>query len=105
MLNTERVVPVVIFLRDGAVPDRLELGGDRHIYLSFRYLACHLPRLDWQAYRDSQNLTARLNLPNMHCAPAQRIDWSASSAPYRSKFASASIRRMKSVCWSGQSGF
>ena len=74
MLSTERVVPVVIFLRDGAVPDRLELGGDRHTYLSFRYLACHLPRLDWQQYRDSQNLTARLNLPNMYYAPAQRID-------------------------------
>jgi cob(I)alamin adenosyltransferase len=74
MLNTERVVPVVTFLRGGAVPDRLELGGDRHTYLSFRYLACHLPRLDWQQYRDSQNLTARLNLPNMHYAPAQWID-------------------------------
>ena len=74
LFNTDRVVPVVIFLRDGKIAEQLHLGGDRHTYLSFRYLACHLPRLDWQAYRDSQNLTARLNLPNMHYAPERRVE-------------------------------
>jgi hypothetical protein len=65
MFQTERVVPVVIFLRRGERPERLRLGSDRHRYLDFRYLACVLKDLDWQDYRDSDNLVARLNLPNM----------------------------------------
>jgi hypothetical protein len=32
LLDTERVVPVVIFLRGAeGVPERLRLGGDRHV--------------------------------------------------------------------------
>jgi hypothetical protein len=33
-LDTERVVPVVIFLRRGERPGELILGGDRHHYLA-----------------------------------------------------------------------
>ena len=65
LCETERVVPVVIFLDGGDTPARLTLGGDRHTYLDFRYLACRLAELPWQDYRDSDNLVARLNLPNM----------------------------------------
>ncbi len=65
LCETDRVVPVVVFLDGGSAPDRLELGGDHHVYLVFRYLACHLRRLPYRQYRDSDNLVARLNLPNM----------------------------------------
>jgi len=65
LCDTDRVVPVVVFLDHGAAPESVTLGGDRQTYLHFRYLACRLPRLPWRAYRDSDNLVARLNLPNM----------------------------------------
>lgn len=45
LFETDRIVPVVIFLRPGARPDRLQLGGDRHAHLDFRYLSCELHRL------------------------------------------------------------
>ena len=64
LCETDRVVPVVIFLDGGDAPERLMLGGD-HVYLDFRYLSCHLRRLPYHRYRDSDNLVARLNLPNM----------------------------------------
>jgi hypothetical protein len=73
LFETERVVPVVIFLRDGQRPAQLSLGGDRHRYLHFHYLACSLYDLDWQAYRDSDNLVARLNLPNMRHQRNERV--------------------------------
>jgi hypothetical protein len=50
------------------------LDGDRHRYLSFRYLACVLKRLNWRDWRDSDNIVARLNLPNMHYARSERVD-------------------------------
>jgi len=33
LFSTERVVPVVIFLRRGQAQRRLELGGEHHCYL------------------------------------------------------------------------
>jgi hypothetical protein len=76
LFATERVVPVVIFLRSAsvAIPRALVLGGDRHQYLRFRYLACHLAELPYERWRDSDNIVARLNLPNMRYAPECRID-------------------------------
>jgi len=65
LMDTERVVPVVIFLNPGTRKDSLRLGGDRHSYLEFRYLACDLKRLSANDYKDSDNIVARLNLPNM----------------------------------------
>ena len=65
--ETQRVVPVVVFLRGTAAPRDLVLGGDRHRYLTFDYIACELTSLRADAYRDSNNLVARLNLPNMAC--------------------------------------
>jgi hypothetical protein len=73
LLQTERIVPVVIFLRAGEHPADLVLGGDRCQYLAFRYLACHLYDLNWQDWRNSDNLVARLNLPNMRYADAERV--------------------------------
>jgi len=37
LLETDRVVPVVIFLRGEANRRELALGGERHTYLSFRF--------------------------------------------------------------------
>jgi len=75
LCGTDRIVPVVIFLDDGEVAEELCLGGDRHRYLEFRYLACRLARLAYQDYRDSDNLVARLNLPNMRWqSQAEKLD-------------------------------
>lgn len=73
LLDTDRIVPVVIFLRPGTRPDRLHLGGDRHNYLDFRYLVCELHRLSATDHLDSDNLVVRLNLPNMAHAQADRL--------------------------------
>ena len=71
---TDRVVPVVIFLHPGRFPDRLTLGGDRHRYLEFRYLACALFQREASAYFESRHIVARLNLPNMAYDPPQKVD-------------------------------
>ncbi|EAR23487.1 DUF4351 domain-containing protein [Nitrococcus mobilis] len=71
LLDLTRVVPVVIFLRGTGAPRALALGGDRHEYLRFRYLACELASLPAEPYLHSDNLVARLNLPNM-AYPAAR---------------------------------
>lgn len=73
LMKTERVVPVVIFLEKGARPSRLTLGGDRHIYLDFNYLACDLKQLSAEDYKDSDNIVARLNLPNMQHPRQNRL--------------------------------
>ena len=73
MLDTERVVPVVLFLRPGTRPHQLRLGGDRHTYLEFRYIACDLYALPALEYQDSDNLVVRLALPTMHYPPEQRL--------------------------------
>jgi hypothetical protein len=74
LFKTDRVVPVAIFLRQGQRPEELILGGDRHRYLAFRYLACALADLPWQDWRDSDNIVARLNLPNMrYDHPNERV--------------------------------
>jgi len=71
-METDRVVPVVIFLRQAQnAPRRLCLSGDQDTYLDFRYLSCSLGELSYEQRRDSNNLVARLNLPNMQY-PAQR---------------------------------
>ncbi len=73
LMETERVIPVVIFLNAGTRPDHLRLGGDRHPYLEFRYLACDLKRLAASDYKDSSNIVARLNLPNMRHPKQERL--------------------------------
>jgi len=74
LLKTDRVVPVVVFLRGGCGRAELVLGGERHTYLSFRYLGCALAELPFERYCDSDNIVERLNLPNMRYAREQRIE-------------------------------
>ena len=73
LLQTRRVVPVVIFLRGGPSERTFELGGDHETYLRFRFLCVELSRLPYRQYQDSDNLVVRLNLPNMHYEPAERV--------------------------------
>lgn len=74
LLETDRVVPVVIFLRGQANRRELILGGERHAYLRFRFLSCELATIAYEHFRDSDNLVARLNLPNMRYAPQHKVD-------------------------------
>jgi len=75
LVGTDRVVPVVIFLgRSSTAPQELHLGGQRHRYLSFRYLACSLAELSAGQYFETDNLVARLNLPNMAHRPEERVE-------------------------------
>jgi len=74
LLDTRRVVPVVIFLHQGAFPERLRLGGDAGTYLDFRFLAYALPRVPAREHFDSPNLVARLNLPNMAYGPDEKLE-------------------------------
>lgn len=75
LFSTSRVVPVVIFLSAAdSQPRRLTLGGEKHTYLEFHYLRCVLPELQSEHYWHSDNLVARLNLPNMTWSEDQKIE-------------------------------
>ncbi len=74
LLATVRVVPIVIFLRQGRFATELRLGGDTQSYLDFRYLAYPVFQANARDHYDSPNLVARLNLPNMAHAPADRVE-------------------------------
>ena len=75
LYRTTRVVPVVIFLRTGRhIPQSLTLGSEHHAYLRFDYLACVLADTPAERWMDSDNLVARLNLPNMRWPPERRIE-------------------------------
>lgn len=73
LMETDRVIPVVIFLNPGTPKTSLQLGGDRPSYLEFRYLSCDLKRLSANDYKDSNNIIARLNLPNMYYPKNERL--------------------------------
>jgi len=75
LMQTTRVVPVVIFLRSSPnIPKELHLGGDGLPFLSLRYIACVLPDIPVEAYKDSQNIVARITLPTMRYARQHVID-------------------------------
>jgi hypothetical protein len=74
LYQTERVVPVVIFLHPGGFRETLSLGSDTRAYLQFSYLAWPLFGLRARDYFDSPNLVARLNLPNMQYAPEEKVE-------------------------------
>lgn len=66
LLSTDRVVPVVIFLKSVRSRDpSLVLGNEYFRYLQFRYIRAVLPEMPAEHYLESPNLVARLNLPNM----------------------------------------
>jgi hypothetical protein len=73
LMETDRVIPVVIFLRPGDHQAMLRLGG-AVTYLEFRFLVCDLGRLPAKQYYDSTNIVARLNLPNMSFSPEDRLE-------------------------------
>jgi hypothetical protein len=74
LLETQRVVPVVVFLHAGDFPEQLTLGGDSAAYLDFRFLPYLLPRVPAREHFQSSNLVARLNLPNMAYAPEEKLE-------------------------------
>ena len=74
MLNITRVVPVVVFLRPGRHPLSLELGTEHNTYLSFRFIACDLGEIPAAQHLASDNIVARINLPNMRHEPDQRVE-------------------------------
>ena len=74
LLDTRRVVPVVVFLHRGDFPEQLSLGGDAATYLDFRFLAYALPCIPACEHFDSSNLVARLNLPNMAYGPEEKLE-------------------------------
>ena len=73
LLGTDRVVPVVVFLRRGDFAQRLCLRGDATTYLDFRFLTYALPGTPAREHFDSANLVARLNLPNMAYGPEEKL--------------------------------
>jgi len=74
MIGTDRVVPVVIFLRTGDYPKDLKLGDSHHSYLQFDYLCCDLAKIPFEGYKDSNNIVARLNLPNMRYSEERKVE-------------------------------
>ena len=74
LLETDRVVPVVIFLRAGAFPRELVLGRDADVYLNFRFVAYSLAAEPARDHLDSDNIVARLNLPNMAHTREERVE-------------------------------
>ena len=75
LFETDRVVPVAIFLRGGgAARASLALGTERRSYLTFECLACRLGELPAERWRDSGNVVARVNLPNMRSPARRRVE-------------------------------
>ena len=75
LFETNRVVPVAIFLRaaEGA-PASLALGTERRRYLAFDTLACKLKEIPAERWQSSNNLVARVNLPNMQSSEHRRVE-------------------------------
>ena len=81
LFDTNRVVPVSIFLRAGPAPARLALGTERRDYLTFGHVSCRLDALDARAWLHSDNAVALVNLPNMRRpAGMDRVDVFARAA-------------------------
>ena len=75
LFDTNRVVPVSIFLRDSPDPKTLALAAKRGDYLTFDHLSCRLDAVDAGAWRHSDNPVALVNLPNMLRPPdMDRVD-------------------------------
>ena len=75
MFDTDRIVPVTIFLRGAKARSvSLVLGTERQPYLTFDYLACWLAETPYERWRDSGNVAALVNLPNMRVPAERRVD-------------------------------
>ena len=75
LFETNRVVPVAIFLRaaEGA-PASLTLGTERRRYLAFDTLACKLKEIPAERWQHSNNLVARVNLPNLQSPQSRKVE-------------------------------
>ena len=68
-------MPVTIFLRDAdAAPASLTLGTERSPYLTFNYLTCNLQEIPSERWLHSDNLVARVNLPNMRRPEVRKVE-------------------------------
>ena len=75
LFGTDRVVPVAIFLRSAdAAPASPILGTERRPYLTFDYLACKLREIPSERWLHSDNLVARVNLPNMRSPEDSKVE-------------------------------
>ena len=75
LFETDRVVPAVIFLRDAdAAAASLTLGTERRPYLTFDYLDCKLKEIPAERWLHSDNLVARVNLPNMRSRETRKVE-------------------------------
>ncbi len=75
LCKSDCVVPVVIFLREAdSVPASLTLGPKHQPYVTLDYLACKLKAIPYESWQHSDNLVARLNLPNMHIPAGHEIN-------------------------------
>ncbi|MCC5888777.1 MAG: hypothetical protein JJT88_20250 [Gammaproteobacteria bacterium] len=72
--DTERVVPVVVFLNRGPFRRDLRLGSDSQDHLQFNFLSFSLAEEPAERHLDSPNVVARLNLPNMAYRPEAKVD-------------------------------
>ncbi len=71
--KSDRVVPVVIFLGEaGSAPAFLAVGDEYKRFLTFEYLSCKLKDIPYESWQHSDNLVARLNLPNMRYPADQK---------------------------------
>ena len=81
MFDTDRVVPVVVFLRAAdRAPASLSLVSARRLYLGFDYVSCKLADLPAERWMDSDNVVARVNLPNMRCT-RRSAGWTCTPPP------------------------
>jgi len=74
MFNTNKVVPVVIFIKKYHGPISLIQSSHRDTYLQFKFLYCELATIPWKLFRNSSNIVARLNLPNMGFEDTEKVD-------------------------------
>lgn len=75
LFETQRVVPVVIFLHSHThLPAKLCIQSERHNYLEFNYLQTQLDTMPASQFLESTNLVARLNLPNMQWQQTEKIE-------------------------------
>ena len=74
LFDTDRVAPVAIFPHPTHPPGPLVLGSRRRDYIKFRFLTCRLADLSAGDWLDSDNVVARVNLPNMEGGGHDRVE-------------------------------
>ena len=75
LCQTARIVPVAIFLGNAeSVRASLTLGTERHRCVTFDYFTFKLAHTPFERWQDSDNVVARVNLPNMRFPADRKID-------------------------------